>query len=299
MFNDYSNIDIAVSAVIFLIMFGIGLSQTTTNYKRLYIAPKALIMGLFAQMIMLPVISFLIVAFTNISPELKVGFIILSACPGGTTSGLITYLFKGDVALSISLTSINGLLTLFSIPFIVNLGLFFFLNETTRFHLPYADTIIQIFVVTIIPAMLGLMLRMKNEKLALKLQKPAKTVLSVLLASVFAVVLFAREDQGGTGITGQHALTILPYAVLLNVIAFFAAYWFALSVKLKEKTSYTIGVEVTMQNTSLAFLIAGALLDNQEMMKPALVYSLFSFWTTIIFTFIVKKRLGLKLFSDF
>ncbi len=299
MFNDYSIIDIAVSAVLFLIMFGIGLSQTTSNYKRLYRAPKALLLGLFAQMILLPVISFLIVAFADMPPEIKVGFIILSACPGGTTSGLINYLFKGDVALSISLTSVNGFLTLLTIPFIVNLGLFFFLKETAKIYLPYADTIIQIFVVTIIPAMLGLIVRMKNEKLASKLQRPSKIILTVLLAAVFAVVLFAKEDQGGTGITWQEARNILPYAVLLNVVAFFAAYWFALSAKLKEKISFTIGIEVTMQNTSLAFLIAGALLDNPNMMKPALVYSLFSFWTTILFAFIVKKKLRLKLFQDF
>lgn len=299
MFNDYSIIDIAVSIVLFLIMFGIGLSQTTSNYKRLFIAPKALLLGLFAQMILLPVIAFLIVAFVNIPPEFKIGFIILSACPGGTTSGLINYIFKGDVALSISLTSINGLLTLLTIPFIVNLGLLFFLKETAKIYLPYTDTIIQIFVVTIIPAMLGLALRMKNERLALKLQRPAKIILTVLLAAVFAVILFAKEDQGGTGITWQQVQAILPYAILLNIIAFFAPYWLVLSAKLKEKTSFTIGIEVTLQNTSLAFLIAGALLDNQDMMKPALVYSLFSFWTTIIFAFIIKRKSGLRLFSDF
>lgn len=297
--NSYSSIDLFISGVLSLIMFGIGLSLTFENFKNVFLSPKSLIIGLIAQMILLPIIAFFVVYFIDMPLSFKVGFIILASCPGGTTSGFITYFFKGNVALSISLTSVNSILTLFSIPFIVNLGLLAFFGKTTTFHLPYFETIIQIFAVAIIPALLGIIIRMRYELFALKIQKPLKYLLIILLAFVFIIKFFANETQGGTGISSDEILKIIPYALVINILAFVSGYLFSKILKLDLKTAYTVGIEVTMQNTTLAFLVAGTLLQNQDMVKPSLIYSMFSFWTAILFTLVLKKVKKIKLLDEF
>jgi BASS family bile acid:Na+ symporter len=298
-FTSYSYIDIVISGVLALIMFGIGISLTFSSFKNIFISPKSLLIGLFAQMIVLPSLVFCIVYFVDIPLSFKVGFMILASCPGGTTSGFLTYFFKGNVALSISLTSINSIITLFSIPFIVNLGLNAFLGKSTTFHLPYLETIIQIFIVAIIPAAFGILLRKNYEGFAKRIQKPLNSILIVLLALIFIIKLFANEKHGGTGITEIEILQILPIALVINVLAFSSGYLISQLLKLNLKTAYTVGVEVAMQNTTLAFLVASALLRNQEMVKPAIIYSMFSFWSAIVFTFIVKYFNKVKLINEF
>lgn len=298
-FNSYTSIDLFISGVLALIMFGIGLSLTFSSFRNLFFAPKSLIIGLAAQMIFLPLLAFGTVFFADIPLHFKVGFIILASCPGGTTSGFITYFFKGNVALSISLITVNSLITLFSIPFIVNLGLWVFLGKTSAFHLPYLESLIQIFAIAVIPVMAGILVRKGYEDFALGIQKPLKTVLIILLALVFIIKLFANENQGGTGISSDEIAIILPYSLLINVLAFVIGFFTGKFSKLDTRNSYTIGVEVTMQNTTLAFLVAGTLLQNQDMVKPSLIYSMFSFWTAIIFTYVLKKTFKTKLMEDF
>lgn len=297
--RSYSAIDLVISGVLALIMFGIGLSLTFGSFREIFTAPRSLLAGLFAQMVLLPAMAFLVVWPSDLPPVLKVGFIILAACPGGTTSGFITYFFKGNVALSISLTSVNSLLTLFSIPFIVNIGLAVFLGKTTPFHLPYLETILQIFAVAIIPALLGVWVRMRWETFAEKIRKFLKVFLIIMLAVVFTIKFFAGESQGGTGITRSEVLELLPFALAVNILGFVIGVVFGHLLRLGPKTSYTIGVEVTMQNTTLAFLVAGTLLQSQDMVKPSLIYSMFSFWTAILFSFLLKAIHRIRLFDEF
>jgi len=233
------------------------------------------------------------------SLALKVGLIILASCPGGTTSGLITYFFKGNVALSIIFTSINSILTLFSIPFIVNLSLLYFYGKTTIIHLSYLETIIQIFAITIIPAFIGVLIRTYKPEFALRAQRPLKFLLAIALAIVFIILFFAGNKTGGTGITRKEVFNILPYALLLNALCMAWGFLLGLITKLGIKNSYTIGIEASVHNTTLAFLVAGTLLHNPDMVKPALIYAMFSFWTAIIYSYIVKKANGIGIFADF
>jgi BASS family bile acid:Na+ symporter len=229
----------------------------------------------------------------------KVGLIILAACPGGTTSGVITYFFKGNVALSIIFTSINSILTLFTIPFIVNLSLLYYYGQSTIIHLSYLETIIQIFTITIIPAFIGVFIRTHKPEFAIKAQRPLKFLLIIALAIVFVILFFAGNKTGGTGITKKEVLNILPYALLLNALCMAWGFLLGIITKLGIKNSYTIGIEASVHNTTLAFLVAGTLLHNPDMVKPALIYAMFSFWTAFIYSIIIKKMNGLKIFSEF
>jgi bile acid:Na+ symporter, BASS family len=298
-FSFYSPIDIFISLVLGFIMFGIGLSLTPQNFRNIALYPKAFVVGLSAQMIALPLIAFVIAEVSNLSLPVKIGLILLASCPGGTTSGFITYFFKGNVALSITLTAVNSLLTLFSIPFITNLALRHYYGSGTLIHLPFLDTVIQIFMVTILPATLGVIFKYVKPQTAEKIQKPLKFLLIIALAVVFVIKFFASEKNGGTGISAGEFLHILPYALALNVACMLTGYFIGIFSKLGKQNSYTISVEAAVHNTTLAFLIAGALLQNQEMVKPSLVYSLFSFWTALVWSLIVKKVNRTKPFGEF
>jgi BASS family bile acid:Na+ symporter len=295
----YTFIDILISLVLAFIMLGVGLSLTPGSFKTVFSYPKPLILGLSSQIIILPVISFIITYFSDMPLPFKVGLIILSSCPGGTTSGFIAYFFKGNVALSITFTSINSFLTLFTIPFVVNLSLLYYYGKSTIIHLSYLESIIQIFFVTIIPALIGVLIRTYKPEFAIKIQRPLKFILVAALAVVFIIKFFAGENSGGAGITIKEIFNILPYALLLNASCM--AWGFALGSinKLGTKNSYTIGIEAAVQNTTLAFLVAGTLLQNQDMVKPSLIYAMFSFWTAIFYSFLIKKIHGVSLFSDF
>lgn len=292
-------IDLLVSAVLATIMFGVGLSINFNDLRQIYRSPKAFILGLASQMILLPLIVFLIIGFTDLPPTIKVGFIILAACPGGTTSGFVTVLFRGNVALSVSLIAVNSLLTLATIPLLVNLALTFFTGKHSPFDLPLMASFLQIFFITLLPAISGVMLRYFRGKIADKIQKPVRTVMIILFAGVYTIIAFAKESSGGSGITMDDLWQILPYAVLINFAGFAAGMAMGMFGKTGLRTSWTIGVEVALQNTTLALLVAGTLIQSNEMVKPALVYALFSFWTALIYGAGVKKYNKAKLFGEF
>ena len=284
----FSLIDILISIVLAAIMFGLGLSLNASSFKNIALHPKSFFIGLGSQMIGLPIIAFIILYFSNLPDAFKVGIMILAACPGGTTSGFVTFLFKGNVALSISLTAINSFLTIFSIPIIVNIALGYYMNQKVELHLPVVNSVIQIFGLTILPAVLGVVVRTFKPIIALLLQNKIKYILIILLAIVYSVKFFAGKQHGGTGITSDEVWMIIPYAFIFNVVCFIFSIALGKYTKLNIRDAFTIAIEVSLHNTTLALLIAGTLLKNQDMVKPALIYSMFSFWSAMMFGLITK-----------
>ncbi len=291
--------DYLVSGVLATIMFGVGLSINLNDLRNILHSPKPFWMGLFAQMVLLPLIAFAVIYFTGMPPALKVGFIILAACPGGTTSGFITVLYRGNVALSVALTTINSILTLFTIPLLVNFALTIFLGRHSPFDLPFLETFLQIFFVTLLPAAAGVFLRYRYDHLADRIQKPVKTAMIILFAGVYSLIAFADKSKGGSGIRLAEAIVIFPYALLINLLGFIAGLVTGVIGKSGLRSSFTMGIEVALQNTTLALLVAGTILQNNEMVKPALVYALFSFWTALLYGIVIKKYNKAKLFGEF
>lgn len=279
-------------------MFGVGLSLTLDDFTNIVRHPKALITALAAQMLGLPLIAFTICLLAPLPAEIKVGLIILSASPGGATSGFLTYLWKGNVALSLSVTSVNSFLTLFSIPVVVNFGLRVFMGRSTDLHLPFWETVSQIFFITIIPATIGLLIRRQFPRFADIISKPSKYVMLVLLGVVFTIKLFAGESQGGAGLTVHDFWLITPFALLQNISCLFFGYFFLQWRSLPHSSRLTAAMESGVQNTTLAFLIASNLLGNVEMIKPALVYSLYSFWTACLFAYSANRIYASKFNSE-
>ena len=278
-------------AVLIIIMFGIGLSLEKKDFKNIFIYPRPIIIGLVAQMVLLPIVAFLLIGFTNLSPVLKVGFVLIAACPGGTAANLVAHILKGNLALCVSLTAINSTLILFTLPLILNLGLILFLGEARDITLTVSDTILKIFYTTLVPVFAGLLLRERRQKIARRLEEPMKYIMTVLLLLVFAGIIFSGDNRTQSAVMGY--LNLVPWALGLNLLSMAAGYFFARFFGLKNQDNYTISIQVGLQNSALAIFVAESLLQNKQMAMVAIIYSSFTFFTTAFFGYLAK-RYGVK-----
>lgn len=273
-----------------MITFGIGVSITLQQIQEIYEKPKALLVALASQMIALPLIAFTIAWMFDLPPYLKVGLVVLAASPGGSTSGFLTYISRGNTALSITLTSVNALLTLVSIPLIVNEALWLFMehNAAGAIRLPIWHTVTEIFLVTLIPAALGVLMRRYFPYTAARVAKYAKPVLMLLLGGVFTLMLFGEGQPGLPSLNWQEAMYILPWCLLLNVACMLEGFLFPSLFGLPYPIRITTAIESGVHNTTLAFLITINLLKMPDLAKPILVYAVMSFWTALIFVYLMR-----------
>ncbi|MBX2863707.1 MAG: bile acid:sodium symporter family protein [Leptolyngbyaceae cyanobacterium MAG.088] len=265
---------------LFIIMLGMGLGLTLKDFKRILVEPKAVILGLIAQLILLPFIGFVLISFFSPQPEIAVGIMILAACPGGPTSNLISYLAKGNVALSITLTAISSLITVFTIPLVVNLAMRTFLGAAATLQLPLIETIVQIAVITLIPVSLGMVLHYKTPKLAARVETWVKWLSLFFLGLIIA------------GLVVKERANVLDFFVqvggitfALMAIAMCLGYAIAILSELDKPSATSITVEVGIQNGTLAIAIASApsFLNNPTMAIPAAIYALLMFVVSGLF----------------
>ncbi|PZV25631.1 MAG: bile acid:sodium symporter [Snowella sp.] len=272
---------------LFIIMLGMGLGLTVKDFTRILVKPKAVIIGLIAQLIIVPVVGFLLAIFFPVSPELAVGVVILAACPGGPTSNLVTYLVKGDVALSITLTAISSLVTVFTIPPVVNLAMQQFMAESISLQLPFLKTVIQIAVITLIPVSLGMLIHHYAPTLAATIEKKVKW-LSLFFLGLIIVGLLLKERAN----VSSFFLQVGGVTLALNVLTMVLGYSLSVLTGLNGESAKAITVEVGIQNGTLAILIASAptFLNNPNMAIPAAVYSLLMFVTSGIFAVLIQQQ---------
>ena len=283
------DINILLNIVLGLIMFGLGLSLTKEDFKHLFDQPRALSIGLASQMLLLPFLAWIVAKQSGLGAEMQVGIMILSVCPGGITSNLVSYYVKGNVALAISLTVCNALLSLFTIPFLVNLFLQHFMHSGKMIELPFWKTMFDIFIVTVMPAMLGMLTRHQFGKHAVKTEKYLNIILPLLLLMVFAFKFTAGSEKGGTAMSGNDLRDLSAWMIALNITSMIAGYLVGILGRLSFKNRITIAVEVGLHNTALALLIAGDKLGISAMEKPALVYALYSFVITFLVAWALMK----------
>ncbi|MBE9108815.1 bile acid:sodium symporter [Nodosilinea sp. LEGE 07298] len=259
---------------LFTVMLGMGLGLRLDDFTRVLVYPKAVIVGLLAQLVMLPLLGFGLASMFPLSPELAVGIIILAACPGGPTSNLVTYLARGNVALSITLTAINSLITVVTIPLVVNLAMGVFMGEAATLRLPFVATMVQIAVITIIPVAIGMALHHYLPQFAAQVERGVKWLSLALLGLIIAGLL-VQQRASVVGFFAQVGLVTLA----LNLAAMALGYGIALLAQLDRPSVTAITVEVGIQNGTLAIAIASAptLLNQPELAIPAAIYSLLMF----------------------
>ncbi|MCH8903292.1 MAG: bile acid:sodium symporter family protein [Bacteroidetes bacterium] len=267
-----------------VIMLGMGLTLRLEDFKRILVYPKAIALGLVCQLALLPLVCFALVKLFGLQTEMAVGIMILAACPGGPTSNLISHLAKGDTALSISLTAFSSLITVVSIPFIVNFAIVEFMPDGEEQQLNVLKTVISVLVITIIPVAIGMFILSKASGFAQKMGKPVKILSGVfLVAIILAAVLKEKE------ILVESFKQAGPVALALNVVMMSIGYYLARILKLNIRQSLTISIETGIQNGTLGILIAVTLIGNSQMSIPVAIYSLIMFFTAGLIIYVGNK----------
>lgn len=283
----FSNILLPVTLAV--ITLGLGLSISVQDIRNIVFKPGNTLIGLMCQLLLLPIIAFSIALITGMDAEYAVGLVIIAACPGGATSNLVNYMIRGNVALSLSITIVNGLITIFTIPLITKLAMNIFLAKDAIIYLPFFNTVLQIFLIVVIPATIGILIRIWNKNFADKMENPLRYILPVLLFVVYSGVVFLERGETGTDVSKFFSL--LPFTLALNFLSMLTGFYVPGIFRLSKRNKFTIAVEVGLQNSTLAIFVTATLLDNYKIALVAVVYGSFSFFSTWLLGYLAKKFL--------
>lgn len=273
--NLLTNVILPLSLAI--IMLGMGLSLQLEDFYRVTKYPKAVSVGLVSQLLVLPIIAFFIAKTVSMPPALSVGLIILALCPGGVSSNMVTYLARGDVALSVTLTVLSSIITIFTIPIFAKEALQHFLGQTAALALPIGSTMLQIFLITIVPIALGMYLRSLFPNTARRLEKVTSHLALALLLLIILLILIREWNR-----LPEFILQVGIAVVMLNVISILAGFFLGKLFQLNIAQQICIAIEVGFQNGTLALAITAGLLNNPDMAVPGAVYSLFMYFTGFV-----------------
>lgn len=266
-----------------IIMFGLGLGLTTEDFRRVARYPRAVLTGLTLQVLVLPWAAFALALGFGLPPELAVGLLLLAASPGGATANIYSHLARGDVALNITLTAINSLLCLLTLPVILNLALEYFLGAG-QYVPPPTRKVIEVAVIIVLPVLLGMLVRAKAPGFSARAEKPLR-LLSVL---VLALLVTAAVVQEWNTLLTYFAVVGLA-CLLFNLISMGVGYAAPLALKLPKRQAIAIAMEIGIHNGTLAIFIALNVLQNATMSVPAAVYSLLMFVTAAVFAWRVSR----------
>lgn len=283
------NHDVLIPLAIAIIMWGIGLNLRFNSFKRVFFEPKAILTGLTLQLIMLPMVGFLIATLWDLAPAYKVGIVLISACPGGTASNLVTHMLNGRVALSISMTAFNSFLILFTIPLIISGAMEVFMQSEQEVPLSFWRTFWNIGFTVIIPVLIGLLMRHYFPVFADKVKPYLRFVLPGILLVVFLVV--GLDSVGGESARslGNKLVIAIPL-LLLNIGTILIGYWIAAQFGINPDGRFTIAIEMGLQNSALAIFIGSQIIQNSQVVLVAIIYSSFSFFTTLLAGWVLGKR---------
>ncbi len=267
-----------------VIMFGLGLGLTVDDFRRIARYPRAVVTGLILQIGVLPWAAFALALLFRLPPELAVGLMLLAASPGGATANIYSHLARGDVALNITLTAVNSVLCLITLPIILDLSLRWFLGAGQYIPPPVAK-IIEVAVIIIGPVAIGMTLRALAPAFAARMEKPIR-LLSVL---VLVLLIVAAVVQAREALLAYFAVIGLA-CLLFNLVSMGTGYYAPLALKLPRRQAIAIAMEIGIHNGTLAIFIALNVLNNPAMSIPAAVYSLIMFFTAAAFAFWLVRR---------
>lgn len=276
---------VIIPICLFLIMMGMGLTLVTNDFKRVLKYPKAVGIGLTNQLILLPIIGFALANIMPLRPEYAVGVMLLVLCPGGTTSNLFTYLAKGDVALSVTMTAIASVITVFTIPIVLSFSLIYFMGSGSAFELPVLKTVLTLVLLTIVPISIGMLIKRYAPAVADRSQVYVSRFGVLFLTFLVLFLGYVQRD-----IIVDAFIATGPVSVILNLstmaLGYYSSKWFGLN--LAQRTSITL--EVGLQNSTLSIFMALTLLSNYDMSMMPAIYTLVMFLTAGILVRIFSAR---------
>lgn len=255
-----------------IVMLGLGLALTPADFARTARRPKPVVVALVAQLVLLPMVAFGLVLALDADPVVAVGMMLLAASPGGTTANLFSHLFRGDVALNVTLTAVNSVLAVVTLPVVVNLAV-------SYFDPPGADELglqlgktVQVFAIVLVPVALGMLVRARAAAFAERADRPVRIVSAVVLVAVIAGALIGERDDVGDYLAEVGVLTVLFCVCSLSL-----GYLLPRACGVPEQQALSSAFEVGVHNSTLAIAVAISVLDDDQLAVPAAVYGIVMF----------------------
>ena len=267
-----------------VIMLGLGLGLSVADFRRVASYPRAGLIGLALQLLVLPWVAFALALMLKLPAELAVGLMLLAASPGGATANIYSHLARGDVALNITLTAINSVLCLLTLPLILNMSLQYFFG-TGQYVPPPVNKVIEVAMIIIVPVLIGMFIRARAPGFAARTEKPLR-LLSVLVLALLVAAAVAQEWR--TLLTHFAAVGIACLA--FNLASMGTGYAAPRMLKLPRRQAIAIAMEIGIHNGTLAIFIALNVLGNATISVPAAIYSLMMFVTAAVFAYAVTRR---------
>lgn len=267
-----------------LVMFGLGLSLAIEDFRRLLKYPKAVVIALVLQVLALPAACYLLIVAFGLPPVFAIGLMLLAASPGGVSANLFSHLFGGNVAMNISLTAINTILSIATLPLIANWAIATFAKTGQVVPLQFGK-VAEVIAVVLVPVLIGMVVAARKPGLAQRLEKPFK-VFSALVLAAFALIAIAKE---WTALVESFA-TVGPAVVAFNLISLLAGYYLSRGAGMDKPMATAISFEIGIHNSTLAIFVALSVLNNFQLALPAAIYSVSMYITATLFGMLVLRR---------
>ena len=275
---------IALPIALGIIMLGLGLSLTPGDFRRVAKHPKAVVIALVCQLLVLPFVCFGLVLLFNLPPVLAVGMMLLSASPGGTTANLYSHLFRGDIALNISLTAINSVISVLTLPLIVNLSIAFFMPGGGQLGIDFVEAL-KVFAIVLLPVGLGMLIRHWKPDFAARMDKPVRIASIIILAVVIAGAVISNLTP-----LLENFLALAGVVVLFCLLSLTLGFVIPRLFKVNREQSIASSFEIGIHNATLSIVIAQSVLNNFEMSLPGAVYGVLMFFIAAAFGFVIRGK---------
>ncbi|MGW1202617.1 bile acid:sodium symporter family protein [Streptomyces cyaneofuscatus] len=251
-----------------VIMFGLGLSLTIDDFRRVRRHPRAVVVAMFCQLLLLPLLCWALVIAFSLSPVLAVGMMLLAASPGGTTANLFSHLFGGDVALNVTLTAVNAVLAIATLPVITNLALWYFEPDigSDSMGLQFGK-VLQVFALVLVPVVLGLAVRRRSEGFAQRMDRPVRQLSVIVLVAVIIGALVAERNN-----IVDYLLDVGPAALVFCMASLTIGYVAPRLFRLDKRQSIACSMEIGVHNSAVAMTLAISVLGSVSLAVPAAVY---------------------------
>jgi len=283
-------VEVAVPPILLAMMIGMGMELSLDDFRRVLELPRAALVGLLGQMVLLPAAGLAFAHWPDFGPSIAMGIVIVTACPGGASSNLFSYLARANVALSITLTSISSALCFVTMPLWIELGLDLFLNhaggDTAPIDLPVARMILQLFVLTLLPVAIGMGVRARWPDFSTRIRTRLRRAMTLLMAIALVAIVGNEWDAVVRDLRDASAGALVLVTGML-----FASYALARAARLDETDAFTISIEVGLQNGALATTVVVALLGRPELVVFPGAYAVLSFLPVTVWTVLMRRRI--------
>ena len=279
---DSALVSVGLPAALAIIMFGLGLALTPDDFRRVARQPRAVIIILACQVVLLPLIAFAIAEVAGLAPELAVGLLLLAASPGGTTANLFSHLFRGDVALNITLTAVNSVLALVTLPVVVNLAIARYLGDSSGIGVQLGK-MVQVFAIVLVPVAIGMLVRSRSPRFADAADRPVRIASAVLLFLVVIGAILSEEN------VGEYFAQVGLLATLFCALSLTVGFFVPRLLGLTPAQCVASGFEIGIHNSTLAIAVALTVLENTTIGVPAAVYGIVMFPVAALFGLVLRR----------